>query len=161
MMLISAIKKTYKDEKFWSILLDESTAQSGPFDGGCLICARALILACPSAELVRITSPCNGGQTEHYGVRLEGLIYDFDGLASSHTEWIDRFKKVELVNDRELGFATGYDPDTPTPDDVRASEQISQLIVNYMKNDLSNLQGIDAVDFDTGVGQEQHPSMDM
>jgi hypothetical protein len=131
-MLTQAIESTCKDESFWRVLVDESVAQSGPFDGGCLICAKALMLTVTDAELVRITSPLNGGQTEHYGVRVNGSIYDFDGIAHTEDKWIDRFRAVELVYDRDLDFGVGFDAKTGTPDDPEASKKISQIILKYM-----------------------------
>jgi len=127
-----AIKQTYKDDEFWQILLNESNAQSGPFDGGCLICAKAIMNAADGSELVRIVSPLNGGQTEHYGVRLSGKVYDFDGIAHSSQQWIDRFQSNESITDRELSFAVGYDSTTQTPDDPRAVRLISKTIMRKM-----------------------------
>jgi len=122
-----AIEKTYSDEKFWEILVNKSSAKSGPFDGGCLICAKAMQLAIDDADLVRITSTLNGGQTEHYGIRHEGVIFDMDGRANNEHEWIEHFQKNEGVFDRELNFSTGYDSATDTPDDAWAVKEISKL----------------------------------
>jgi hypothetical protein len=130
-MLQAAIEETYNDEQFWRVLLEESIAQSGPFDGGCLICAKAIKLAVVDAELVRIVSDLNGGQTEHYGIRLENSIYDMDGMATSESAWVSRFQYNESLNDRVLGFATGYDEKSLIPDDAHASKKISQIFLKY------------------------------
>jgi len=131
-MLHRAIKKMYKDDQFWEILVNESAAKSGPFDGGCLICAKAIMLALDNAELVRITSRLNGGQTEHYGIRYKRKFYDMSGVAHSTTDWIERFKADELVYDTNLGFAVGYDPYTPTLNDAQAAKKVSKLLVKYL-----------------------------
>jgi hypothetical protein len=133
-MLKSAIGKTFNDDQFWAVLLNESVAQSGPFDGGCLICAKAIQLAVDDAELVRIVSDLNGGQTEHYGIRLDDSIYDMDGIASSEAAWVSRFQDNESRTDRVLGFAAGYDEESLIPDDPCASKQISQILFKYLVN---------------------------
>lgn len=130
--LRQAIPEAMESDAFWKILIDESYAQSGPFDGGCLICAKAMALAVIGSDLVRITSKANGGQTEHYGIRCEGRIFDMAGECTGQHEWIDRFKKAEMITDRELGFAVGFDPMTDTPDDPRASKRISQILLACM-----------------------------
>lgn len=133
-MIQHAIEKTYQDEAFWSTLTEKSTAQSGPFDGGCLICAKALIHAFGGGELVRIASELNGGQTEHYGARINGIIYDFDGPANTPTEWIARFVSQEQINDRTCSFDKGYDAETETPDDPVAVKAISRLLMKHSLN---------------------------
>lgn len=131
-MLCRAIKRTYEDDMFWDILVDQSTARSGPFDGGCLICAKAMMLCVDGVELVRITSTLSGGQTEHYGVSYKEKIYDFAGVAHSPAKWLERFRREENIYDRELGFAVGFDLNSEIPDDVRAAKLISQIITKYL-----------------------------
>lgn len=131
-MIQEAIEETFKDDRFWNILVNESVAQSGPFDGGCLICAKAMQLAIEGAELVRITSELDGGQTEHYGIRIDNIIYDMDGMAESEREWVSRFQKNESINNRILGFSLGYDESSPIPDDPYASKKISQILAKNL-----------------------------
>lgn len=128
----SAIKRVSLSDDFWDVLLDGSTATSGPFDGGCLICAKGIILAF-GGELVRITSPLNGGQTEHYGALIDHVIYDFDGPSDSSEGWIERLKNNEQVFDRELRFVFGYDEETATPDDPVAAKRVSMLLLNCVE----------------------------
>jgi hypothetical protein len=134
MRIKAAIDKTYKNDQFWDVLMTESEAQSGPFEGGSLICAKALLIAVEGADLVRITSELNGGQAEHYGVRLNNSIYDMGGMHKSESEWISIFKKIHCIADRVLGFAVGYDECSRIPDDPYASKKISQIIAKHFIN---------------------------
>ena len=131
-MIHQAIKSTISDNSFWEILATKSIAQAGPFDGGCLICAKALQLSLEGAELVRITSTANEEQTEHYGIRLDGVIYDMAGMAETEAEWLEGFKASEGVRDRELLFSTGYDSASDIPDDPWASKEISKIITKHL-----------------------------
>lgn len=131
-MLQAVIEKVNADDQFWNVLVNESVAQSGPFDGGCLICAKALQLAVEGAELIRISSDANGGQTEHYGIILNGSIYDMAGIADTEEEWITRFRNSEGIRDRVLSFSTGYDSESLIPDDAKASKKISQIFLRYI-----------------------------
>lgn len=125
----SAIANTYKDEEFWSAIVENSSAQSGPFDGGCLICAKAILMAFGGDKLVRITSELNGGQTEHYGALVGGLIFDLDGPAENQQAWIHRFVENEQVHDRQCSYSEGYDSDSDIPDDPATVKVISQLLI--------------------------------
>lgn len=123
-----SIKHLYKHKAFWSVMLDESEAQSGPSDGGCLIAAKAIIRANDGGDLVRIISNIGVG-IEHYGARIDGRIYDFNGVFSSPQSWIKKFKSLENINDRKLVFAEGYDENTVIPDDPAAVKKVAALIV--------------------------------
>ena len=131
-MIQLAIEKTYLNDNFWDILVNKSNAQSGPFDGGCLICAKAMQLAIDNAELIRIVSTLNGGQTEHYGIRHDGFIFDMDGLANNIQEWIERFQKKDDIFDRELTFSTGYDANSDIPDDAWAVKEIFKIFLQNL-----------------------------
>lgn len=127
-----AIIKTYNDDRFWTILLDQSSAQSGPFDGGCLICAKAMMLAFGGGNLGRITSP--DGKTQHYGVELNGAIYDFDGRAKTSQEWIDRFMENESISEENWRYSYGIDSTSIIPDDPKSSKLIADLLTNHYQN---------------------------
>jgi hypothetical protein len=126
-----SIKRLYKHKAFWSVMLDESEAQSGPSDGGCLIAAKAIIHANDGGDLVRIISDIGIG-IEHYGARIDGRIYDFNGVFSSPQSWIKKFKSLENINDRKLVFAEGYDEKTVIPDDPAAVKKVAAMIVVAM-----------------------------
>lgn len=91
------IKKSFKTNEVMSLLLD-SPAQSGPFDGGCLIVAKALKRIEPDGKIITIESKVEDGwQAEHYGLKLNGGVIDADGYAKSPEEWAKRFTKNELL----------------------------------------------------------------
>lgn len=121
-----AIRQVYKNSGLWRILLDESEAQAGPFDGACLICAKAIIRATGCGKLVRLTSDLH--PAEHYGALIEGAIFDFDGRHGSPKTWIRRFAEKESVRDRVLGYAEGFDEGTEIPDDPQAEKKIANLL---------------------------------
>lgn len=129
--LSHSITQVYKNIFFWHTLVDQSKVQAGPFDGGCLICAQAIIKAVGRGVLVRITSPLNDGQTEHYGALIDGMIFDFDGPAKSSNKWIERFRKNEMIYDRKLFFAKGLDLTTETPWELSTSLAIAELIIKF------------------------------
>ncbi len=127
-----AITKTYLDSQFWQVLQEASSECYGPFDGACLICANALILAAGGGELVHIKSDLNNGQCEHYGALIDGVIYDFDGPCSGPDKWVTRFKKNERVYDRELSFSTGPANNSDILDDPKAVQQVAAILKKYM-----------------------------
>ena len=130
-MLDTAIRLMCEDLTVWDELLNQSEARSGPFDGGCLICAKALIHALGSGHLVRIVSAPNQ-QTEHYGAIINGTIFDFDGGAHSSEEWMKRFTANEYVHDRVLSVQHRFDSTANIPDDPKSVKRISRLLCSYM-----------------------------
>ena len=131
--LSRAIRKAGRSNQVMKALVDESEAQSGPFDGGCLIFAKALMMALGSGVLVRMESELNGGQTEHYGLAVGDTIYDASGGYHSPEEWISTFIEVEGIHDRTLRLADGYDPDSDIPDDPQASKKVATLLRPYLE----------------------------
>jgi hypothetical protein len=119
----SKIKKICKSNACAQILLD-SQAQSGPFDGGCLIFAKAIIFSF-GGELVRIES----FQTEHYGVMKDQVFYDADGSFNTPEAWISNFIKQEGPFDRKLTFAKGLGD----PGDISSDDKASKLLAGLMK----------------------------
>jgi hypothetical protein len=126
--LTKAIRHVYRKPDLWTVLVDESRVASGPFDGGCLICARAIIMAAGQGELVRITSDLNGGQTEHYGARIGEFIVDFSGTYSTPESWIASFAALENVRDRALSYAPGYDDSAQIIEDPVAAQKVGDLL---------------------------------
>ena len=85
-----------------------------------------------SGELVRITSAANNGQTEHYGLRINDDIFDFDGHADDSQSWIKRFKINESISNRDLYFDEGLDNESEIPDDARAVKAISKILSSFL-----------------------------
>lgn len=108
--------------------LIESPANAGPFDGGCRIFANALLRAFGSGTLVRIVSQRGGGQTEHYGAKLHGVVVDFAGPAISPTAWVERFASAEHLEKETLSAVDGDDPETSISEDRTATTTIAELI---------------------------------
>lgn len=136
--LLQAIQKAYRGNELWDIL-----SPSGPFDGGCLICAQAILMAAGKGELVRIVStfddpsqehelggrPVGSKQTEHYGAQVNGKIYDFGGAFLSAQAWIDFFSSEEHLY-RKLHVESGLDPsDDEIPQDAAKTEAVAKLLV--------------------------------
>jgi GNAT superfamily N-acetyltransferase len=130
--IATAIRRTYKDDSFWDLMVNRSKAQSGPFDGGCLVVAQALVEAFPGAELVRMVSPLNGGQTEHYGARIGKYLCDFYGPFDTPKAWIDNFVREESIRDRALSFAEGSNPQAEIVDDPETSSKVAALLKEHM-----------------------------
>jgi len=126
------LKKAFRSEAVYEILLDKSIAASGPFDGGCLIFAKALIMIA-GGTLVRITSDANDWQTEHYGAKIGEFIYDGDGRHKDGKSWINCFAKNEMITpserERKLDYAEGYDSDSEIPDDAHASKLLASVLI--------------------------------
>ena len=146
--LAAAIKRVYKGEPLWDILHNY-----GPFDGGCLICAKALILAAGSGSLMRIVRAEGGAdgpdQTEHYGAKINGAIYDFAGKFTSPAAWVHHFAEVEAMytgdNGEPItlyvaeGLQPGYRPALDAPDLPEQSQAIAELLVQAMKGRTARL----------------------
>jgi hypothetical protein len=127
-----AIRRTAHSEEFCDLLMNRSQAEAGPFDGGCLIAARALIQAfgdAPgSAQLVCMVSPLNGGQVEHFGAQIGHWIADFNGTFLTPKDWIDRFAAEEHIDARLLSFHAGEPADHGIVDDPQASAQAAEIL---------------------------------
>ena len=126
------ISRAFRTNAVMDVLTNQSVAQSGPFDGGCLIVAKALQLIV-GGNLVRIASDINDGQTEHYGLRVGGVIYDADGAYRSSDEWISHFAEIENIKDRTLSFAEGYDGSSEIPDDPKAAKTLASVLNNILQ----------------------------
>lgn len=113
-------------DQIYQKLLD-STARSGPFDGGCLILAKAMRLAYGRGELAYIGSSVN--EAEHFGLFIDGWFLDMDGPAETAEEWISRFSKNE--NCHRDGMFVGFGlPDTLIPQDPSSEKAIASLIAS-------------------------------
>jgi hypothetical protein len=127
-----AISKTLLSNRGYSILT-ESEAQSGPFDGGCLIAAKAIMRAmgdrglAKQRGLVRLVSDVDGGQTEHYAAKVDGIIYDASGGFTTGRAWADYFSKEERLT-RAVQVDEGYDENSDIPDDPVAEKKLARLL---------------------------------
>lgn len=130
--LEKAIKNLTKEgeEELWNILVEESTPQAGPFDGGCLICADAIISAMGEGGLVRIESNVRGEpQTEHYGATIKGYVYDFNGLHDGPDEWVESFRKeAPHLKNIALRINFKHDNESEIVRDTAASQKIGKLL---------------------------------
>lgn len=126
--LSAAIAQVSRTQQFWKLMLEESRAEAGPFDGGCLIVAQALIQAAGRGELVRVASELN--PAEHYGARIDGVVYDFNGAAASEQEWVERFVSTEQATDwgRIWHFAEGLVPCADIIADPKTSVAVAEML---------------------------------
>jgi GNAT superfamily N-acetyltransferase len=94
-------------------------AGCGPFDGGCVVFAKALQQAI-GGQVVVVTN--RFGRGDHAAVELNGKLYDFDGPLSPKA-FMARFEKNERV------IITGYRPmqDSDLKDAYRGKELESKL----------------------------------
>ena len=133
--LSAFIRAAFSSNEILAVLLDDSTAQSGPFDGGCLIVAKALLLLTGKGTLIRIVRHEPHTQTEHYGIEIDGHIYDASGKHQNATAWINTFASRELIAPPLLFFAYGYDEASDIPDDPRAIKELTSLLVARQSKD--------------------------
>lgn len=118
------------DDDFWQILLGRKGDNGGPFDGGCLHLASAFLNVFPSGELVRIVNTQHNHQTEHYGVRYNNAIFDFDGWAATEIKWIDRFCINEHIESKKLVVVSGQEVEREIPFD----HNIINKLTSYFKS---------------------------
>lgn len=124
-----AIRKAFKSNEVMDHLVDSPIVRSGPFDGGCLVCAKAIIYAAGGGELVRLTNPERDVKTEHYGAMIDGVIYDGNGAHRDGKTWANNLAKYE--NDpslSQLNFGKGYDQHSEIPDDPVAAKKIGGIL---------------------------------
>ncbi len=138
--IVNAIRKVKGHKAFWRILVEESEAQSGPFDGGCLICAKAIIRAVGCGCIVRLASDVNNA--EHFGALIDGEIYDFYGCHRSPDAWVRLFVRRESIADRVFRYVEGFaqNPDFPVPDDPAAEKAISGLLSQVLHGNTGNTE---------------------
>lgn len=134
-----AIALTYKSKRFWDAMVEQSTFRSGPFDGGCYVVASALIAAVGAGDLVYLASSLNSGQVEHFGVRIDGVYYDFSGPARSPYEWIERLRQDEFIYDRDLFFD---EIEGKYIDNVPRDPETSRKVTHLLKMRLAKAMGI-------------------
>lgn len=127
-----SIKKAFRSNPVADVLMNKSIAQSGPFDGGCLIVAKALQHSLGEGELVRIVSDANGGQTEHYGLETSHGIVDAAGVHASPEKWIADFEKSKGTDNRKNTFARGFDENSDVPDDPRAVKELAKELTKRL-----------------------------
>jgi hypothetical protein len=121
------ISMVSKMDSFWELMVNESAFKSGPFDGGCLTCARAIIAVEPKGDLVRIVSR-DTGVTQHYGVLVHSVVYDFNGLHKSTTEWLSEFAANESLDATSLNILIGFDTSSEIVDDLITADKISLML---------------------------------
>jgi len=122
-----------EDDRFWQII--DQAGLVSPMTGGCLVFAKALMISADDGLLTRIVSNVNGGQTEHYGLMVDGTIYDANSSYRKPEEWISAFLEMESVSDRLLTFATGHDADSEIPDNAAAIKEMARLMDAYVHNE--------------------------
>jgi hypothetical protein len=127
--LFYATRQVYGEDDFWETMVEKSKFQAGPFDGGCLTCALA-IQDVAGGELVRIVS--QQAAEEHYGVLLDGLVYDFGGVHSSLNQWV---KSLESDLDGKTGFTLGFG--VPQGSAIVLDEAARLQLVGLLKRALS------------------------
>lgn len=111
--------------KIYSLLIN--TVDSGPFDGGCVIFARALQMK-HGGDVIVLTA---NGIADHAALYLRGMLIDADGPAEPK-QFIKRFMKNEFTsfsNKTVDGIRPIEDNDLP---DAARSEELSQQIAKLL-----------------------------
>lgn len=111
----------------------------GPFDGDCLIAAKA-ILEVWGGNLVRVDWDPNPDEareiyTLHYGAEVDGKFFDFAGVFNSSKAWINNLRKMEApaLSKAVLVVRSGMQPDwddsgDQLPNDPEAIAGVADLI---------------------------------
>ena len=111
--------------KIYSLLVN--TVDSGPFDGGCVVFARALQIKY-GGDVVVLTA---NGSADHAALYLNGKLIDADGAAEPK-EFIKRFMKNEYpsyMNKTVDGVRPLQNNDLPdAPRNEELSQQIAKLL---------------------------------
>lgn len=98
---------------------------SGPFDGGCVVFARALQIKFGGGEIVVMVNSEND-RAEHAALQYRGQLYDADGVASIG-DAIRRFRRLEHVWVDDIRPIEPRDlPDAPR--DQELSAKISEML---------------------------------
>lgn len=144
LLIVEAIRKAYDSPEFWDLLIKQSKAQSGPLDGGCLICANALIKAF-GGELVHLAARSvkneNESAPQHYGAIINGVIYDFLGAHRSE-DWPSNFAEAEHC-DKALYVSNGRpDLEQEIPDDPKVESQLAGLLQSLTPNPQVEVDGV-------------------
>lgn len=123
------LRALFNSDTAASLLLDAVGA--GPFDGGCLIVAKAYVFAC-GGSLVRIVS--RHTQTEHYGALIDGEVYDGNGRRRSTNAWLRWFER-EYPDCAPVQLAHGFDVESETQDLPHVSNELAQMLINRLAAD--------------------------
>lgn len=125
------IKRTLNSDEVMRLLVDNLGC--GPCDGGCLICAKAIIHALGRGTLVRLV---HGPTTQHYGALIDGIVYDAHGSHSPRT-WAMKFAKAETTQVYE--YREGYvdESDSGIPDNL---PNLTKMIATILSRALEGAQ---------------------
>jgi hypothetical protein len=97
---------------------------SGPFDGGCLVFARALQIKYGGEIVVLLRAET--GRADHAAVKINDILIDADGPANP-THFIHRFEKNERV--KIDGIRPIKSDDLP---DAARNQQLSEIIAKLL-----------------------------
>lgn len=136
-MSTADIVRAFRNEAVMKILVDDSKVQSGPFDGGCLIVAKAFKNLFPEGRIVHIsfTGPNGKQHADHYGLRLpDKMIIDAAGLHESADCWIAYLNMHEgMRSGRRVRQGILIDPDI---DDPTAVNKLTTALQKVLENKL-------------------------
>ena len=136
-----AVRDAVRGNRIAGILIGAPGIEAGPFDGGCRVLARALLLLVPGGRVVTIEGQVAARsqphrlvwQAEHYGFEFPGGgVVDGDGYAATRGEWMRRFVRNELVN-RPVRVVAGETPSQEVPTDARVERRLALEIRRHLK----------------------------
>ena len=113
--------------------LFKSQAGAGPLDGGCLICAKALIQSAGKGSLLRVVT--DEGQSIHYAAKIDGRIVDFSGVYESAGEWLAAYAPTEGLDPQDLTAKSGRDKNDSVADDEKATDVIAEMLSRAMQSE--------------------------
>jgi hypothetical protein len=96
------IKKAFRRNGVMTVLLN--ALHSGPFDGGCLVVAKAIVRLVPECKVVTMVRRLDNGKdiSDHYAVQCpDGGIIDADGYSPNTQAFIKRFLRNEGIRDSD------------------------------------------------------------
>jgi len=122
------VNRAFRRDRVARVLLD--ALDSGPFDGGCLVVAKALARLFPECKVATVVRRACGMEIpDHYAVTCpDGGMIDADGYAPTPQAFLGRFVKNEHSGDRPASFRVKRRMLEPFSDidDPRAVEDLAR-----------------------------------
>lgn len=126
--MAKSIRSLYDGKALWQVLVNETKVGAGPFDGCCLICAKAIIRAAGRGELVRIVAASDWQVAKYRAQGYDGAIFAPDKDDFTKRGWLGSVQIVAF-NANQVKSAIGNTGDfSPLNDDIRLKRKAPSKI---------------------------------